>query len=352
MFLLRSREGETVEGLAERLPALYREAGLDEIFEEGELVALKLHLGERPNTGYLRPVLVRVFVEAIKARGGRPFLTDSCTLYNGRRQNAVDYLTAAHEHGFTLEAVGAPVIIADGLVGGDQVMVEIAGRHYRQVPIAIAARRTHAGIALTHCTGHIGTGYGGAIKNIAMGLASRAGKLLQHSDAKPRVIEEKCTACGLCATWCPADAITVEEKAVIDQEKCIGCGQCHAVCRFHAVKYTWGATSELLQQKMVEHVMGVVADRREKWAYVNFAVNITRNCDCMGKVEPREVPDIGVLAGRDIVAVESATLDLIDAAAGEPLFRRLWPDADHRIQVRYAEEMGLGTSDYELVKVA
>jgi len=351
VHLLRTENDVPPDVLADRLPRLYAAAGLDDLFEEGELVALKLHLGERPDTGYIRPALVRVFVEAVKARGGRPFLTDTCTLYNGRRQNAVDYLNAAHEHGFTIEAAGAPVLIADGLVGGDEVAVDIAGRHYSEVRIAIAARRAHAGIALTHCTGHGGVGYGGAIKNVAMGLSSRAGKLMQHSDMTPRVIEEQCTACGLCAEWCPADAITMDEKAVIDEATCIGCGQCHAVCRFHAIKWTWGATSELLQEKMVEHVMGVVAGRREKWAYVNFALNITKDCDCVGRVQPGAVPDVGVLAGRDIVAVETATLDLIDEAAGAPLFSRLWPDTDHRIQVRYAEELGLGSTDYEIVEV-
>jgi len=351
VHLMRTEDEAPIASIVERLPALIEAAGIDEIVTEGDLVALKLHLGEKPDTGYLRPPLVKAFAEMVTAWGGKPFLTDSCTLYNGRRQNAVDYLNAAHEHGFTPDTAGAPIIIADGLVGGDQVMVEVAGRHFKQVPIAMAARRAHAGLALTHCTGHVGCGYGGAIKNIAMGLASRAGKLIQHSDTKPKVDPDACTACGLCATWCPAGAITVEDDlARIDHEKCIGCGQCHAVCRFHAIKHNWGE-SRLTQEKMVEHVMGVLADREDKWAFVNFAVNVTKNCDCLGKVEPREVPDIGVLVGRDIVAVETASLDLIDAAAGEPLFPRLWPGLDPRIQVRRAEELGLGTSDYELVEM-
>jgi uncharacterized Fe-S center protein len=351
VYVLRVENEMPPERLAARLPALCEAAGLDGVFQSGDLVAVKLHLGEKPNTGYLRPPLVKVFADALKNGGSRPFLTDTCTLYNGRRQNAVDYLNTAREHGFTPEAAGAPVVIADGLVGGDQVMVDIPGRHYGQVPIAIAARRAHAGLVLTHCTGHMGSGYGGGIKNVGMGLASRAGKLMQHSDAKPSVNREKCTTCGLCATWCPAAAIAIDNKAHISHEKCIGCGECHSVCRYNAIKWTWGATSQLLQEKMVEHVMGVVEGRREKWAFVNFAVNITKNCDCLGKVEPRECPDVGVLAGRDLVAVETATLDLIDRAAGNRLFSRLWPQTDHRLQVRYAADLGLGSMEYELVEV-
>jgi len=348
VFLARTaaqaEPGEVAECLAKVFDALDRPA----MFAPGELVGVKLHLGERPEGGHLRPRVVRAVVDRLTASQALPFLTDSCTLYNGRRSNAVSYLQAAHEHGFTPDAVGAPVVIADGLVGADQVTVRIDQKHFTEVPVAMAAARAHGLVALAHATGHCQGCFAGTIKNVAMGLASRAGKLGMHSHMKPAVDSDKCTACGLCARWCPADAIVVDDHAQIDDAQCIGCGQCYAVCREGAVRFDWKAQTDVMQQRMAEVVLAVARGKPDKMMYLNVAVHVTKDCDCTGQAQPSLCPDLGVLGSRDPVALDTATAAALTASAGKNVFLDAWPKLHYRYQLEHGQAIGLGAMDYEL----
>jgi len=210
----------------------------------------------------------------------------------------------AYDHGFTYEATGLPIIMADGLLGDEEVEVPIDGQHYKSVKLATLIVKSQALVVVSHFTGHLAAGFGATIKNLGMGCSSRKGKMLQHSTAKPSIRKKKCTACGECVKWCPADAITLQDNiAVIDRKKCIGCGECLAVCRFDAVGYNWSQTYEHLQEKTLEHAMGVVNSKKDKIVYLNFLTRVSRDCDCMNTFE-QIVPDIGVVIGFDPVAVD------------------------------------------------
>lgn len=351
VFFSPVKPAETPEQHARRAMKIYDKAGFGQQIATGDLVALKQHFGEKGGDGYLQPPIAKAFARAVKKAGGKPFVTDSTTLYRGERSTAVDYLNLCAAHGFTAEALGCPVIIADGLRGTGQVMVPIKGKHYQQVPISSAAYHADALVIVSHVTGHCASGYAAAIKNVAMGLVSRAGKMSQHHGNYPIFDPEKCTACGACARWCPAEAITVKKFAKLDQAKCIGCGECLAVCRFDAVGIDWGEEEGRLQEKMAEHCLGVHQIHRDKICYFNFATHISSECDCFGIKQKAECPDLGILAGTDPVAVDQATIDLLRERRTTDLFHDLRPEIDHEIQLRHGEEIGLGTRKYKLVTV-
>jgi hypothetical protein len=343
-------QGETPEQLARRALKVYHEAGFDKQVKKDDLVGIKQHLGEKGGLYYLKPPLAAAFAKAVAKRGGKPFVTDSTTLYRGQRANAVDYLNLCAEHGFTAQALGCPVIIADGLRGNSQVMVPIQGKHYKRVPISADAYHADGFVVLSHVTGHVASSFAAAIKNVAMGLVSRAGKMSQHHGSHPLLESRKCTACGACARWCPAEAITVGKAAQIDLAKCIGCGECLVVCRFGALGFDWGETPVRLQEKMAEHCLGVHALHQGKMCYFNFAVQITRDCDCMVKRDKPVCEDLGILAGDDPVAVDQATVDLLRERGQADLFRELRPEIDHEVQLRHGEAIGLGSRKYKLVQ--
>jgi uncharacterized Fe-S center protein len=207
-------------------------------------------------------------------------------------------------------------------------------------------------LLLTHATGHLGTGYGGALKNLGMGCCSRKGKLRQHHGHQPRIDQDACTACATCAEWCPSDAIRVDETAEIEEGTCIGCGECLAACREGAVKFDWGVMGEELSERIVEHAAGAVLGKTNRTACVTVAVNITKNCDCLGKDEERLLPDIGVLASTDPVAIDRAVLDLVAEHSGQTLEALSYPDRDGAYQLTYAEKMGLGQNSAEVVVVS
>ena len=355
VFLLRSSENGDPEELARKSRVLFEAAGLDKVADEGDLTAVKLHFGEGGNTQPTPVPVVREIVASLAARGAKPFLTETSTLYRGSRQNAVDHTRMILEHGFTLEATGAPVVMLDGLLGESQVDVPIAGKHYDAVKVATGARALQALIGIAHVTGHGGAAFGGQLKNIGMGMSSRGGKLMQHSGVEPQVDPDKCVACGACVEWCPTGAAELPEggKARIVQAKCIGCGQCYSVCPAAAIPFNWGMSSPIMQERMAEHVLGVVKGREGKAGFLNFAVRVTRNCDCGGKAKPEEpvIPDVGVLASADPVALDQATCDVIREAAGRDVFRELFPNVDGTVQMRHAAAIGAGTLDYAIEEV-
>jgi uncharacterized protein len=345
---------DTSEDWANKAMVLYRKGEFVNHLTKDRLVAIKQHFGEKGTHGYLPPVIAGAFAAAVKKQGAKPFLTDTCTLYRGQRSNAVDHLLLCQEHGFTIDKVGCPIISADGLIGVDQAMVPINGKHYKEVPLASAAFHSHAAIILSHVTGHVACGFGAAIKNVGMGLASRAGKLNQHFQSTPLVKHSICTACGNCARWCPRDAITVKKTAIINEKLCIACGQCHAVCPVGAIGFKWDQATTVLQEKMAEHCLALYQILSGRICYFNFLVQVTADCDCMGGKETplkRVLDDIGILAGEDPVAIDQASVDLVKQATGKDYFQNLHPAIDYTTQLVHAEKIGLGSRQYQLIKV-
>lgn len=352
VFFAPVEGGESQASLRDKIERLYGAADLSSCIVEGDLVAIKLHIGEKGGSTYLPPYCLEPIVDRVKADGGKPFLTDTNTLYRGQRTNAVDHLHLAYEHGFSIENVGAPMIIADGLLGRNEIEVDIDGEIYNKVSVATEAAMADALIVVSHATGHPGAGFGASLKNIGMGFSSRKGKLAQHSDMPPRIDESRCTGCQTCIRWCPQNTIVMRgEVAFIIQENCIGCGECLAVCRFNAVTFQWGKSSELLQKRIVEHALGVVKDKQGKIGCMNFIISVTRGCDCFGTAQKPIIPDIGILAGKDPVALDKATLDLIRQRNNRELSELTYPHIDPYIQIRHAEKIGLGQTSYELIEV-
>jgi uncharacterized Fe-S center protein len=352
VYFVDVNNDDSIKKIAEKVRAIFRKAELDKCIGRNDLTAIKMHFGEKGNDTHIQAGWVRPVADEIKKEGGKPFLTDTCVLYKSERDNAVDHLHIAHEHGFTMENVGAPVVIADGLMGNIEKEVEIPGKIYKKVSLASVAVEANAVIGLAHVTGHLATGIGGAIKNLGMGFASRKGKLQQHSVMRPSISRKACTGCEVCIQWCPEDAISMEgEIARIDSKQCIGCGECLTVCRFGAVKFDWGMKEKDLQERMAEHALGVVVGREEKAGYMNFLMSVTKDCDCFNIKQKPIFPDIGILAGKDPVAIDAASLNLIQQRTGKSLNDATYPNVDPWIQVRHGEDIGLGTIEYKLIEV-
>lgn len=332
-----------------------------------DLVAVKLHFGERGNHGFIRPIFVRVIVETIRDMGGKPFVTDTNTLYTGFRHNAVDHVETALFHGFSYPSVPAPVIIADGLRGRDHEWVEVNLKHFQKVSIASGILEADFLFVVTHVKGHIEAGLGGALKNVGMGCASRIGKQMQHGGTfLPAPKEEKCIGCERCILHCPPKALFLDEsgKAKVQPELCIGCAECLLFCPTGAIDASWSAKSELLQERMVEYAFGALKDKREKAAFVNFLVDISPDCDCAPWHDASLVPDIGILGSTDIVAIDQASGDLIREAeglansklgkplpSGEDKLLAVHPEALWQRQIDYAAELGLGSKAYVIEEV-
>ncbi|HET6498626.1 MAG TPA: DUF362 domain-containing protein [Coriobacteriia bacterium] len=348
--------------LVKRAGDLLERAGLREAIAGDDLVAVKLHFGEAGNTGFVQPIFIREVVGRVKAAGGRPFLTDANTLYRGERANAVDHVACAIHNGFSYATVEAPIIIADGLDGRDAVDVPVArGVHFETVRIGSAAVHADAMVVVSHVKGHEATGFGGALKNVGMGLGCRSAKQRMHADFRPDVNAERCVACGRCVRRCPVDAIALgpDRVAVVAYEVCCGCGECVAACPHGAIAAQWKTTPDAIQEKIAEHVAGAVAGKQGKTVYLSFVTNVTPDCDCWDFSDAAVVPDIGVLASTDPVAIDQAAYDLVVAApglpgtrgattgAGEDTFRSI-SGIDGTRAMAHAEALGLGTRAYEL----
>lgn len=331
---------------------LYEAARVDAVLSRRDLVAIKIHVGEKGNNTHVKPEIIKEVVRRVKASKGIPFLVETSTLYRGQRENAVAHILLAHGHGFSIERVGAPFILADGLVGNTEIQVDIRGEVNKSVNIAREVAAADALFVVSHATGHVGTGLGACIKNLGMGLASRMGKMRQHSSITPQVIAERCQLCRKCHLWCPQQAIGEREGAsYIMAERCIGCGECLAVCRFGAIKYDWGRESGELQKSMAEHAYGVVKDKANKCFYFNVLIDMTRDCDCLGLPQKKIMKDLGILGSVDPVAVDMATLELTRERIGTDLSRLSYKHLDPMVQLQHAEKLGLGSTRYRLERV-
>lgn len=309
---MQTEYGNSLEKKFRKLLAASRY--LDEV-SEGQIVALKVHVGERENLGYVNPNFARVLVEELKARGARPYLTDTNTLYSGGRHNGIDHSITAEQHGYGYAAVGAPFLPADGVRGLAYREVEVAGKHFTRTKLASGVLEAEKIIFLTHFKGHMEAGFGGSLKNLSMGCASIAGKVEQHAAAKPKVRLKACVGCRQCYRVCPVQAISMQDsKAVIDYDICIGCGQCVAACNYKAMGA--GSSSEVGEfiEKVSEYAYSAANYFGPNALYINFAMNITPDCDCWPANDVPVVEDVGILLGRNPFALDRATLDLVNKA--------------------------------------
>ncbi len=353
------------ESLVAKIGRLVSTAGLSDLVKKRDLVAVKLHFGERGNTAFIRPVFIRKIVETIRDTGSNPFLTDSNTLYAGTRSDSPAHLTTAIQNGFAYSVINAPLIIADGLRGKSETPISIRGQQFEQVYIANEIVEADAMVAVTHFKGHELTGFGGALKNLGMGCASRKGKLAQHSGLSPKIIKKKCIGCGDCISHCSQDAISMmEEKADIDQDKCIGCGECIIICPSGAAQVRWSQSGPAFMEKMVEYAAGALQNKKGKALFVNFITDISPGCDCMPYNDAPIVRNIGILASQDPVAIDKASVDLVNEehllpgscikegnGAGLDKFRTVYPKVEWKLQLDHAEKIGLGSQEYVLEKI-
>ena len=354
------------ENLQQKLTRLMKTAGMGDIDFQDKFVAIKLHFGEPGNLAFLRPNWARTVADFVKERGGKPFLTDCNTLYVGGRKNALDHMDSAMLNGFNPMTTGCQIIIADGLKGSDEVEVPVVGGEYvKNAKIGRAVMDADVFISLTHFKGHEEAGFGGCLKNIGMGCGSRAGKMEQHNAGKPHVAEKHCIGCGQCRKICAHGAPIIENgKAHIDHDKCVGCGRCIAVCPKNAVQINWDETTINLNRKIAEYTKAVVDGR--PCFHISLVIDVSPNCDCRPENDMAIVPNVGMFASFDPVALDMACVDAVNAQT--PLrgsaaddahakahvhdhFQRLHPDTNWRSCLEHGEKIGIGTRDYELIKI-
>ena len=352
----------------DKIKRLCKAAGIDSIDFDGKFTAIKMHFGELGNLAFLRPNYAKALADIVKEKGGKPFLTDCNTLYPGSRKNALDHLDCAEINGFNTISTGCHVIIADGLRGTDETEVEINGEYIKSANIGKAIMDADVFISLTHFKGHESTGFGGAIKNIGMGSGSRAGKMEQHQEGKPNVDPELCRGCRHCAKECGSDAISyINNKAVIDHDLCKGCGRCIGACGYDAISNPNWNSNELLDRKMAEYAYAVCKDR--PCFHISLVMDISPNCDCHGENDAPILPDIGMLASFDPVALDQACADLClkqdplpNSQLSDNLCKENWhhhhdhfkdsnPNIEWKATLDQAEKIGLGTREYELIKL-
>ncbi len=351
VYSIAVSNSDSVETNAGKLKRLLDESKILDFLKKGDRAALKLHFGEEGNTGYVKPQYVRLICESIRAKSALPFVADTNTLYRGKRMNSEDHIRLARGHGFTKEAVGAADILAiDDKKKENIAGVKINAKFIKQAKVCRFFLDADALVDVSHFKGHIMTGFGGALKNIGMGCATREGKLAQHSDIAPFVILENCTGCGECVKACPAKAIVIKDKkSQIDNAKCIGCASCIAACKYNAIEVDWDAGGDTIQEKMAEYASAILKNKQERAAFINFAIKITAECDCLAKDDPAIAPDIGIFASSDPVAVDKACYDSVIRACGRDVLKEAHPKRDGIKQLRYAAWLGLGNLEYDLV---
>ena len=359
------------DGLPTKLKKLIRKAGIGQIDMDGKFVAIKMHFGELGNISYLRPNYARAVVDVVKELGGKPFLTDCNTMYPGSRKNALEHLYCAWENGFTPLTVGCPILIGDGLKGTDDIEVPVAGGEYvRAAKIGRAIMDADVFISLTHFKGHEMTGFGGTIKNIGMGCGSRAGKTEQHSNGQPTINPEACRGCRRCQRECANGGLEFDEAARrmrVNTKNCVGCGRCLGACNFDAISFGDNAALTELNCRMAEYTKAVV-DGRPNF-HISLVVDVSPNCDCHCENDAPILPNLGMFASFDPLALDQACVDACLAAAPLPNsqlsdhmaekgfidhhdhFKNSTPESEWRSCLEHAEKIGLGSREYELVVV-
>ncbi|MDR2137443.1 MAG: DUF362 domain-containing protein [Synergistaceae bacterium] len=359
-------------GLLSKMDKLILQAGIGQIDFKQKYVAIKIHFGEPGNLSFLRPNFAKTLADHVKALGGKPFLTDCNTLYVGRRNNALLHLDAAFENGYFPLSTGCQNIIADGLKGTDDVEVPIEGGIYcKTALIGRAVMDADILVSLSHFKGHESTGFGGAIKNVGMGCGSRAGKMNMHSAGKPVVNPEVCVGCRVCSKYCAQSAIsfidnsissTNGSKASIDHGACVGCGRCIGACNADAISLATWSDNKILNCRIAEYCKAVLSGRPH--FHVSVVNQVSPYCDCHEENDAAVVPDIGIFASHDPVALDKACINAVNAAPGIPTsilserehthgdhFTDIHPRTDWRVQISHAEKIGLGTGNYELITV-
>ena len=359
------------EGLPTKLKRLIKAAGIGDIDMDGKFVAVKMHFGELGNLSFLRPNYARAVVDVVKEFGGVPFLTDCNTLYPGSRKNAIEHLYCAWENGFTPMTVGCPIIIGDGLKGTDDIEVPVEGGEYiDKAKIGRAVMDADIFISLSHFKGHETTGFGGAIKNIGMGCGSRAGKKAQHMNGQPEIDHELCRGCRACLRECANDGLSFDEstrKMSINTQNCVGCGRCIGACNFDAIAFANYAATKDLNCRMAEYTKAVIQNRPN--FHVSLIVDVSPNCDCHAENDAPILPNIGMFASFDPLALDQACVDaclkatplpnsqLAEAMEKEDFcdhhdhFENTTPNSEYKTCLAHAEKIGLGTSDYVIVVV-
>ncbi|MBQ4556036.1 MAG: DUF362 domain-containing protein [Clostridia bacterium] len=358
---MRAKVGDS---LLDKLTRLIKKAGIGNIDFDGKYVAVKIHFGEPGNLAYLRPNYAKTVCDYIKTLGGKPFLTDCNTLYVGGRKNALDHLDSAYANGYNPFQTGVHTIIADGIKGTDEVLIPVEGGTYvKEAKIGRALMDADIIISMNHFKGHECAGFGGALKNLGMGGGSRAGKMEMHSAGKPFVTPDACIGCGACARVCAHDAPVIENgKAYIDHDKCVGCGRCIGVCPKDAVEASMDEKGEILNAKIAEYTQAVINGRPQ--FHISLVIDVSPNCDCHGENDVPIVPDIGMFASFDPVALDTACADAVLNApimAGSILdevehihgdhFTDVAPSTAWKTQLVHAEKIGIGSMQYELIEV-
>ncbi len=360
--------GDTMPG---KLKKLIRKAGIAQLNLEGQFVAIKIHFGELGNVSYLRPNYARAVVDVVKELGGKPFLTDCNTLYPGSRKNALEHLYCAWENGFTPLTVGCPILIGDGLKGTDDIEVPVQGGEYvKKAKIGRAVMDADVIISLTHFKGHEATGFGGALKNLGMGCGSRAGKKEQHNNGKAYVQQELCRGCRRCMRECANDGLVFDaekRKMHVDKEHCVGCGRCVGACNFDAIDFEDPNSNQMLNYRIAEYAKAVVDGRPQ--FHISMVMDISPNCDCHEENDAPILPDVGMFASFDPLALDQACVDacmkcepLPNSQLGEHLrdphfedhhdhFTNSTPESEWQSCLSHAEKIGLGTRAYELIKL-
>ncbi|MBQ0091864.1 MAG: DUF362 domain-containing protein [Clostridiales bacterium] len=358
-------------GLPEKLKKLLKTAGIDKIDFEGKFVAIKMHFGELGNISFLRPNYARAVVDLVKSLGGKPYLTDCNTMYPGSRKNALEHLECAWQNGFTPLTVGCPILIGDGLKGTDDVEVPVRnGEFVKNAKIGHAVMDADIFISLTHFKGHEAAGFGGTIKNIGMGCGSRAGKCEMHSDGKPTIRKDSCRGCRLCQKECANNGLVYDEKEhkmTVDYDHCVGCGRCLGACNFDAIRFRGGNSVQMLGCRMAEYTQAVV-DGRPNF-HISLIVDVSPNCDCHGENDCPILPNIGMFCSFDPLALDQACVDACLKASPLPgsmlasnlqipgfgdygdHFTNTHPDSEWKTCLAHAEKIGLGSRDYELIKM-
>lgn len=347
VYFIKNVSAENFEKLLETIDLNF--------IEQKSFVALKVHFGEENSDTFIQPSLYKPLIKILLKKKTLPFFTDTNTIYTGKRANAIEHLKLASQHGFNISSLQVPIIIADGIKGNDLVEVEINLKHFKTAKIASNIYNADVIILLTHFKGHMLFGFAGSIKNLGMGCAARPAKYLLHNVLKPKVKNEKCIFCKKCILYCPMNAIVLNEKkkeVYLNIELCVGCGECIHICSQKVFSIPWDLSYKEVQERTVEYAYAVLKNKKNKVLFINFLMNLTKDCDCIPKKQNPLVENIGIVAGYDPVAVDFCSLNIVNQFLNKDIFTEFWQNIDYTVQIDYAEKVLLGKKEYNLVEVS